>query len=331
MHDESPRPRPGPGLRRRRPPWRCPAAAQGLRPAPQLGAPAGRAARRQRARARPTSSWRWSIPSRSPTTKCARAWLRFEQQLAQQGAPCRRAPSWRAQVLERLISEKAQLQLARETGIRSTRRWSTRPSRTSRGRTRSTWPNCAGAWRPTASTLAQFREDLRNQLLLQRLRDRELEPRVKVTDLDIDQFLREQQGGNDAAPHGDQPGAHPGGGARERHARRRCAQLQAKAQRRAGARPRRRGLRQAGARDLRRARRRRQRRPGRPAHRRPLSAAVRRGDAATAAKAASATSVRSGAGFHVLKVVEKRQGGLPGIDVDAEPCAPHPAAPRRRS
>jgi peptidyl-prolyl cis-trans isomerase SurA len=42
---------------------------------------------------------------------------------------------------------------------------------------------------------AQFREDLRNQVLLQRLRDRELEARVKVTEFDIDQFLREQQSG----------------------------------------------------------------------------------------------------------------------------------------
>jgi peptidyl-prolyl cis-trans isomerase SurA len=36
-------------------------------------------------------------------------------------------------------------------------------------------------------------DDLRNQILLQRLRDRELEARVKVTELDIDQYLRDQQ------------------------------------------------------------------------------------------------------------------------------------------
>jgi peptidyl-prolyl cis-trans isomerase SurA len=43
--------------------------------------------------------------------------------------------------------------------------------------------------------VAQFREDLRNQIMLQRLRDRELDARAKVTDLDIDQFLRDQQQG----------------------------------------------------------------------------------------------------------------------------------------
>jgi peptidyl-prolyl cis-trans isomerase SurA len=45
--------------------------------------------------------------------------------------------------------------------------------------------------------LAQFREELRDQLLLHALREREVEPRVKVTDLDVDQFIREQQGNND--------------------------------------------------------------------------------------------------------------------------------------
>jgi len=48
-------------------------------------------------------------------------------------------------------------------------------------------------------TVSQFREDLRNQILLQRLRDRELQARVKVTDLDVDQYLRDQAGTTDPA------------------------------------------------------------------------------------------------------------------------------------
>jgi peptidyl-prolyl cis-trans isomerase SurA len=45
----------------------------------------------------------------------------------------------------------------------------------------------------------RFREELRNQLLLQRLREREVESRVRVSDLDVDQYLREQQSGADAS------------------------------------------------------------------------------------------------------------------------------------
>jgi peptidyl-prolyl cis-trans isomerase SurA len=41
---------------------------------------------------------------------------------------------------------------------------------------------------------AQFRQDLRDQLLLSRLRERELESRARVTEREIDQFLAERQG-----------------------------------------------------------------------------------------------------------------------------------------
>jgi len=38
-----------------------------------------------------------------------------------------------------------------------------------------------------------FREDLHNQLLLSRVREREMDARIRVTEAEIDQFLREQQ------------------------------------------------------------------------------------------------------------------------------------------
>lgn len=41
-------------------------------------------------------------------------------------------------------------------------------------------------------SLASFREQLRNQLLLTRVREREVEARVRITDLEINQFLAEQ-------------------------------------------------------------------------------------------------------------------------------------------
>lgn len=41
-------------------------------------------------------------------------------------------------------------------------------------------------------SLASFREQLRQQLLISRVRERELESRIRITDLDINQFLDEQ-------------------------------------------------------------------------------------------------------------------------------------------
>jgi peptidyl-prolyl cis-trans isomerase SurA len=46
---------------------------------------------------------------------------------------------------------------------------------------------------------SQFRAQLREQLTLTRLRERELDPRVRVTELDIDQYLREAQSNSDPA------------------------------------------------------------------------------------------------------------------------------------
>jgi peptidyl-prolyl cis-trans isomerase SurA len=50
-----------------------------------------------------------------------------------------------------------------------------------------------------AGGLGQFRSQLRDQLMLTRLREREVEPRVRVSDLEVDQYLREQQTSNDPA------------------------------------------------------------------------------------------------------------------------------------
>jgi peptidyl-prolyl cis-trans isomerase SurA len=47
--------------------------------------------------------------------------------------------------------------------------------------------------------LSQFRAQLREQLMLTRLREREVEPRVRISDLEVDQYLRDQQNNNDPA------------------------------------------------------------------------------------------------------------------------------------
>ena len=230
-------------------------------------------------------------------------------------------------MLERLISEKAQLQLARETGIKVDE---ATVDQAEQNVARQNQIDVAELRRRLAAdgiALAQFREDLRNQLLLTRLRERELEPRVKVSDLDVDQFLREQQqGGNDAAAL-ELNLAHILVAVPENATEAQVASLRSQGPARAAARPRRRGLRQAGARVFRCARRGRQRRRGRPAHRRPLSAAVRPGDAQALPEGGVSDLVRSGAGFHVIKVLEKRQRRRARHRRHAKPRPPHPAAP----
>ena len=236
-----------------------PAAAQGLRVAPAPGAPSGRAPGGQQP---PAADYIVAVVNSEPITnnEVRSRMTRLERQFAQQGQGVPPRPQFARQVLERLITEKAQLQYARETGVKVDEAL---VDQAEQNLARQNQVEVAELRRRLAAdgiAPPQFREELRNQIVLTRLRERELESRVKVNDLDVDQFLREQQqASNDPAYPGDQPGAYPGGRSRERHrgADREPAGQGAKA---AGTRPRRRGLRQAGRGSLGCPGRRRQRR-----------------------------------------------------------------------
>ena len=239
--------------------------------------------------------------------------IRFEQQLAQQGTPLPSRPELARQVLERLISEKAQLQLARESGIKIDEPM---VDQAEQNVARSNQLDVAELRRRVVAEggdLAQFRDDLRNQLLLTRLRDRELESKVRVTDLEIDQYIRDQQGAGDATNQ-EINLAHILIGIPDGATVQQIATLQAKAQRvqeRA----------QAGE-DFGKLAREFSQAPGaaasggivglRTADRYPplfieATQSLREGGVSKV--------VRSAAGFHIIKVVEKRSGGMPGAHV----------------
>jgi peptidyl-prolyl cis-trans isomerase SurA len=170
----------------------APAIAQGLRPAPQIGV---RPAQRPAETGPRAADYIVAVVNSEPITNSeVRARMaRFEQQLAQQGtAPPPRQQLLR-EVVDRMITEKAQLQLARETGVRAD---DALVDQAELSVARQNGIDVAELRRRLTAdgmNVTQFREDLRNPILLQRLRDRELEARVKVSELDIDQYLRDQQ------------------------------------------------------------------------------------------------------------------------------------------
>lgn len=166
-----------------------PAAAQGLRAAPQLGTP--RAPDNQPRAA----DYIVAVVNSEPITnnEVRSRLLRFEQQLRQQGANVPARPELTRQVLERLVSEKAQLQLARDSGIRVDDSMVDQAEQNFARQNQMDVAQLRRRLPQEGIDPAQFRQDLRNQLLLQRLREREVDARVRVTESDIDQFLREQQ------------------------------------------------------------------------------------------------------------------------------------------
>jgi peptidyl-prolyl cis-trans isomerase SurA len=173
-----------------------PAAAQGLRPSPLLG---GRTAPAAPVPAGPRpADFIVAVVNSEPITnnEVRSRLLRYEQQLAQQGSPMPPRGQLVREVVERLISERAQLQVAREANLRVDEATVDQAELTV---ARQNQVDVAELRRRLAAdglALSQFRDDLRNQIMLQRLRDRELESRAKVSEQDIDAFLREQREGN---------------------------------------------------------------------------------------------------------------------------------------
>ncbi|RYX94038.1 MAG: molecular chaperone SurA [Comamonadaceae bacterium] len=238
--------------------------------------------------------------------------VRAEQQMAQQGAPMPPRDQLARQVLERLVTEKAQLQLARDNNLKVEESAVDAAEASVARQNQVSLPELRRRMAADGIQLSQFRADLRNQLLLQRLREREIEPRVRVSDLEVDQYIREQQGSTDIASMEINLAqvlvAVPEGSTDAQ-----AAALQAKAQdiaTRARAGEDFSGLARqfsdapdrasGGVLGLRNA----ERYP-------PLFV-----DAVQALRAGGiAGPVRSGAGFHVLKVIEKLQGGLPGVNI----------------
>jgi len=99
-----------------------------------------------------------------------------------------------AQALEQLINEKIQLQLARESGVRIEDDAVDLAEMNVARQNQLSKAQLHTKLAKEGLSVGAFRDQLRKQITLSRLREREVEGRVRVTDLDVDQFLREQRG-----------------------------------------------------------------------------------------------------------------------------------------
>lgn len=101
------------------------------------------------------------------------------------------------EVLERLILEKAQLQTAREQGLKVDDYAVDQAAQNVARQNSLSLEQMMARLESDGISATRFREELRNQLLLQRQREREVDGRVRVTELDIDQYMKEQRTGAD--------------------------------------------------------------------------------------------------------------------------------------
>jgi peptidyl-prolyl cis-trans isomerase SurA len=94
------------------------------------------------------------------------------------------------QILERMITERALMQFARETGVRVDDTTVERAIARIAQENKLTPDQFRAALQKEGIPYAKYREDVRREMVVQRLREREGDARVNVTDAEVDQFLQ---------------------------------------------------------------------------------------------------------------------------------------------
>ena len=114
-----------------------------------------------------------------------------ERQLRRQGTALPERSVLERQVLERLIVDKAQLQLAKDNGIRVEDNQLDRTLERIAENNKMTLSEFRLFLEKDGVPLEKFREEVRQQIQMQRLREREVDDRIDVSDSEIDQYLDE--------------------------------------------------------------------------------------------------------------------------------------------
>ena len=115
------------------------------------------------------------------------------------GSPVPDAKVLSQQALDQLINEKAQLQQARDNGIRID---DTEVDQTEANIARQNQVSKEELYKRVATeglSVSAFREQLRSQLMISRLREREVDNRARVSDTDVEQSIKSQQAGKSTA------------------------------------------------------------------------------------------------------------------------------------
>jgi peptidyl-prolyl cis-trans isomerase SurA len=121
------------------------------------------------------------------------------QQLRQQRTPLPPADVLQKQVLERMIMDRLQIQLAKETALRVDDLQLDRTVARVAESNRMSLTEFRQTLERDGIQFDKFREEIRNEIMLSRLREREVDNRIVVTDNEIDYFLSQQDASQTAA------------------------------------------------------------------------------------------------------------------------------------
>lgn len=111
------------------------------------------------------------------------------KQLAQQGTPPPPKAVVERQILERLIADRVQIQFAKETGLRVEDAELERAIARIAEQNKITVETLRSTLEKDGIPYSKFREDIRNEIIMTRLREREVDNKIVITESEIDALL----------------------------------------------------------------------------------------------------------------------------------------------
>jgi len=118
----------------------------------------------------------------------------IEQRMKAQNAPMPDAADMQRQVLEAMIVERAQFQLAKEMGMRpiDDAQLDRAVARIAEQQ-KMTVQEMRNAMEKEGMTFAAFREEIRNEIIMQRLREHEVDNKIQISEAEVDTYLTAEQ------------------------------------------------------------------------------------------------------------------------------------------
>lgn len=122
----------------------------------------------------------------------------IERQMNRRGAPLPNRTELRKQVLERMVMDRAQLQKAAQIGIRIDEAQTEAAMARIAEQNGLSLENFLVRLQTEGIEASRFREEVRSEITLSRLREREVESRIQVSDAEIQNFLATRKQGAEA-------------------------------------------------------------------------------------------------------------------------------------
>jgi peptidyl-prolyl cis-trans isomerase SurA len=117
-----------------------------------------------------------------------------EQRMKNQGIALPPRAEFQRQLLERMIVDRAQMQLAKDYGIRIDDTMLDRAVARIAEQNKMSLQDFRARLEAEGTPFARFREEIREEITMQRLREREVDNKIQITESEVDNYLAVEQG-----------------------------------------------------------------------------------------------------------------------------------------